>query len=62
MKFAAQKTMTTRTPASAIRRSRELAWGRRYTGDEAESGEDVKTPAGLPAGVVPVSRGGGASI
>jgi hypothetical protein len=69
MKFAAQKAMTARTPASAIRRSRAVDGGRSTTDDGGRSvpraavlAEDEVTPAGGPAGVGPDSGIGGLSI
>jgi hypothetical protein len=65
MKFAAQKAMTARTPASASRRWRAVDGGSAGTPDgagSADRGADVETPAGLPAGVTPGSGIDGESI
>ena len=61
MKLAAHATMTSRTPVSATRRSRDGRW-RQAGGGRARVRPDAETPAGGPAGVVPGSIGGGASI
>ena len=61
MKFAAQATMTTSTPASARRRSRGVDGGRPTPEARPDDGSpalagglDAETPAGAPAGVMPV--------
>jgi hypothetical protein len=72
MKFAAQKAMTARTPASASRRWPAVDGGSAATPDgagtsfdgpgSADGAADVETPAGLPAGVTPGSGIDGESI